>query len=61
VVQVNGRVRDKLTVPRNTSESELEKDVMTSDRVRTAIKQRQIVRKVFVPGRLINLVTRDQR
>jgi leucyl-tRNA synthetase len=60
MVQVDGKVRDKLIVSRNSSESELETKAMASNRVRSAINRRQVVRKVFVQSRLINLVTRDQ-
>ena len=60
VIQVDGRVRDKIMVPANRTESELEQDVLASNRVRSAIGRKSVVRSVFVPGRLLNLVTANR-
>jgi leucyl-tRNA synthetase len=58
VVQVNGKVRDKLQVPAEISEEEALRLALESPRVRQHIDQRSIERTIYVPGRLINLVVR---
>ena len=57
VVQVNGRVRDRLLVPVNTSESEARTLALQSERVRLHLTA-EVERVIYVPGRLINIVTR---
>jgi leucyl-tRNA synthetase len=57
IVQVDGRVRDRLNVPANMSEAEARELAMHSPGVRRHLDGRCIARVVFVPGRLINIVT----
>ncbi len=56
VVQVAGRVRDRLTIPLGTSESKALELALASDRVRAAFDGRKPSKVVYVPDRLINLV-----
>jgi leucyl-tRNA synthetase len=56
VVQVGGKLRDRLTLPVGTSEREVLAAALASERVRTAFNGRQPSKVVFVPDRLINLV-----
>lgn len=58
VVQVNGKVRDKIQVPADISEEEARRLALESPKVRHHIDQRPIERIIYVPGRLINLVVR---
>jgi leucyl-tRNA synthetase len=57
VVQVDGRVRDRLDVPAEISEEDTERLARESDNARRAIGERQVVRVVARPPRLVNLVT----
>ncbi|MBA2741206.1 MAG: leucine--tRNA ligase, partial [Actinobacteria bacterium] len=57
VVQVNGRVRDRLHVSPDTPEEELVALARASERVRSFLDGREAERTVVVPGRLVNLVT----
>jgi leucyl-tRNA synthetase len=57
VVQVNGRVRDRLHVSPDTAEEELVALARESDRVRAHIDGSEIARTVVVPGKLVNFVT----
>jgi len=58
VVQVNGKVRGKLSVSRGASESEAMARAREDERIRTWFEGREIMRTVFVPDRLLNLVVR---
>ena len=56
VVQVNGRVRDRLQVPANISEEEARRLALGSPRVQPHIDGKRVDRTVYVPGRLVNVV-----
>ena len=56
VLQVNGKVRDKLTVPVDASEDHLRTLAMESDRVRSHIGDKAIRKVIVVPGKLVNVV-----
>src|SRR5487761_79800 len=56
VVQVAGKVRDRLTVPVGLSEDKALAVALASDRVRAAFDGRKPSKVVYVPDRLINLV-----
>ena len=57
VVQVNGKVRDKMTTPSDIDEEGAKALALKSDRVISHIHGKKIVKVVLVPKRLINLVT----
>ena len=57
VVQVNGRIRDRLHVAPDLSEQELVALARASDRVRVFTDGGEARRTVVVPGRLVNFVT----
>jgi len=56
VVQVNGKVRDRLTVPATADEAAVRACVEASPRLAEALSGREIRKFVYVPGRLVNLV-----
>jgi leucyl-tRNA synthetase len=55
-VQVNGRLRSRLTVPADTPESELRERALADPAVRPHIEARTIKSVVIVKGKLINVV-----
>jgi leucyl-tRNA synthetase len=57
VVQVNGRIRDRLHVPPETPEDELVALARASERVQAHLDGGDVARTVVVPGRLVNFVT----
>ena len=59
-IQVNGRLRDVVTIPAGLSEVEIEQIVMSRDKVRAYLDGNEVVRVVQVPGRLANVVTRPR-
>ncbi|HKD19106.1 MAG TPA: leucine--tRNA ligase [Thermoanaerobaculia bacterium] len=58
VVQVNGKVRGRLQLPRGASETEAMRVLDGDDRIRPWLDGKEITRTVFVPDRLLNLVVR---
>jgi leucyl-tRNA synthetase len=56
VVQVNGKVRGRLQLPRGASETEAMRVVGTDDKIKPWLEGKEIRRTVFVPDRLLNLV-----
>jgi leucyl-tRNA synthetase len=57
VVQVDGRVRDRLTVPADISEAEARERALDCDGVHRRFDGRRVARVIYVPGRLVNVVT----
>jgi leucyl-tRNA synthetase len=56
VVQVNGKVRDKVEVPVGLSDAELVSRARELPRVRAHVDGKEIRKEVVVPGKLVNLV-----
>jgi leucyl-tRNA synthetase len=57
VVQVNGRVRDRVVVPADIGEDGARELALECEAVRRHAGERPIARMVYVPGKLINIVT----
>ena len=58
VVQVNGKLRERITVPPSITEDEARQLVMESEKVMAHLEGKQLVKVIYVPGRLVNLVVR---
>ena len=56
VVQVNGKVRDKLEVPVGIPEAEAQDLALSSPRVQSFLDGKSVNKTVYVPGRLVNVV-----
>jgi len=56
VIQVNGRVRDKIEVETSISEEKAKELVISREKVIKWIKDKEIKKVVFVLGKLINIV-----
>ncbi len=57
-IQINGKVKGKMMVPTTLTKQEGESTLPDSDAVRALVGGKQIVKCIFVPGRLLNLVVR---
>ena len=55
-VQVKGKLRDTLTVPKGTSREDLEALALASDKVQRALDGAEVRKVIVVPDRLVNLV-----
>ena len=58
VVQVNGKVKDKIEVDSESTKEELEKHALESEKVKQAAEGKTIVKTIVVPGRLVNIVVK---
>lgn len=58
VLQVNGKVRGRLTVPAEATKEELEKIAMADANVQTHIGDATVRKVICVPGRLVNIVAK---
>ena len=56
VIQMNGKLRDKLEVPKDISREELEKQALASAKVKTFLDGVTVRKVIVVPGRLVNIV-----
>ena len=56
VVQVNGRLRDRIKVPADISEQDAREKALASARVKAHTDGKTVRRVVYVPGRLVNVV-----
>lgn len=56
VVQVNGKVRAKLTVPADASAEHVEQQAFEDDSVKKHVEGKEIRKKIYVPGKIFNIV-----
>jgi leucyl-tRNA synthetase len=55
-LQVNGKMRSKVTVPADADEAALRAAALADEKVRALIDGKQVRRVIVVPGRLVNVV-----
>jgi len=58
VVQINGKVRAKLEMEVDLNEAEIESRVLAEPHVQKWLEGKKIVKKIFVPNKLVNLVVK---
>ncbi|OYV87517.1 MAG: hypothetical protein B7Z63_02255, partial [Ignavibacteriae bacterium 37-53-5] len=58
VVQVNGKVRAKLTVPVNSTDDAVKSSALNDENVKRHLEGKQIVKAIVVPNKIINFVVR---
>jgi leucyl-tRNA synthetase len=58
VVQVNGKVRDRLTVSVGISEEDARQKAMGLEKIKPFVESKQIAKIIYIPGKLINIVVR---
>jgi len=57
LVQVNGRVRDRIEVVHDASEDEVERQALATEKIQRFVAGKTIRKMIYVPGRLVNVVT----
>ena len=58
VVQVNGKVRAKVTVAKDASKEELEQVAINDDKVKEFMDGKELVKLIAIPGKLVNIVVK---
>jgi len=56
IVQVNGKLRDRIEAPADISEETARELALSSARVRPHLEGKELRKSIYVPGRLVNLV-----
>lgn len=56
VVQVNGKLRDTIRIPRELDEEGMKKAALSSEKVKSFITGKEIRKMIVVPGKLVNIV-----
>jgi len=57
-VQVNGKVRGRITVAADAPQEDVLAAAMADEKVAAQIAGKKIVKKIVVPGRLVNFVVK---
>ncbi|MFO7604111.1 MAG: leucine--tRNA ligase [Gammaproteobacteria bacterium] len=58
VVQVNGKLRGRVSVPADADRNQVEKQALADDNVRRFVEGQAIVKVIVVPGKLVNVVVK---
>jgi leucyl-tRNA synthetase len=58
VIQVNGKVREKIMVNTDISKEELEETAVNNDKIKSYIEGKKIVKVICVPSKLVNIVVK---
>ncbi|MGI6144969.1 MAG: leucine--tRNA ligase [Peptococcia bacterium] len=58
VIQINGKVRDRLVIPVELGREELEKQALSTEKVQAAISGKEVRKVITVPGKLVNIVVK---
>ncbi len=56
VIQVNGKVRDRMTVPADLSEEEIKKMALEREKIKQFTAGKDIKKIIYIPGKLVNVV-----
>ena len=57
-VQVNGKLRARIVVPADADEGFVLEHALADEKVKAAIAGKQIVKKIYVPGKMVNIVVK---
>jgi leucyl-tRNA synthetase len=58
VVQVNGKLRDRITVKRDAAEAEIEKAALASPKIQEATAGKTVAKVIVIKGKLVNVVVK---
>jgi leucyl-tRNA synthetase len=56
VIQVNGKLRDRVTVPVSITEAEARELALGRERIQAYVKDNKVAKIIYVPQRLVNIV-----
>ena len=57
-VQVNGKLRGELEVAKQIAAEQVEEMALRLDNVRRFTKDKKIIKRIYVPGKILNLVVK---
>lgn len=59
VLQVNGKLRDRIDLPLDTPEEEIKKYALSSEKLKNYIEGKKILKEIVIPNKLVNIVVKD--
>lgn len=59
IIQVNGRIRDKIEADKDISEEEIARLALDRPKIKSYTKDRKLLKSIWIKGRLLNLVIGD--
>ena len=57
-IQVNGKLRDSISLPADSGQETVETAAFASPKVQAFTDKKEIVKKIYVPGRILNIVVK---
>ena len=58
VAQINGKVKDRITIPANLSKEEMEQAALENEKIKALTDGKTVVKVICVPGKLVNIVVK---
>jgi leucyl-tRNA synthetase len=55
-VQINGKVRDRIELPKDASKDDAEAAALATDKIKEQLEGKTVRKIIVVPGRLVNIV-----
>ena len=58
VIQINGKLKDKSMMPTDVTEEDVLQYIERNEKIKKLISDKQVINKIFVPGKLLNIVVK---
>jgi leucyl-tRNA synthetase len=58
VIQVNGKLRGKISLQANTSEEDMKQTAFENEKIKQALEGKQVIKVIAVPKKLVNIVVK---
>ena len=58
IIQVNGKLKDKIKVSANTSKEDILKEAYGLEKIAQSVEGMTVVKEIVIPGRLVNIVVK---
>ncbi|MFI3255938.1 MAG: leucine--tRNA ligase [Psittacicella sp.] len=56
VIQINGKLKDKITLDINTARDDIIKEVKSMEKIAKLLSDKTIIKEIYVPNKLVNIV-----
>jgi leucyl-tRNA synthetase len=57
-LQINGKLRSRIIIPADSAEDFVVEHALADEKIKSVIAGKQIVKKIYVPGKLLNIVVK---
>ena len=57
-VQVNSKIIDRVMINPSLEQDAIVEEVKSNDKIRSAIEGKNVVKAIYVPGRIVNLIVK---